>query len=419
MIRLSALLLLVGSFHVHGDVLVTNARLVTPTSILGNVDILVRDGRISAVGEEMSHDKPGDVEVVDAEDRFVTPGLFDSGTQFGLAEVEYVTESTDNSVSKINLSAGFELALALNRHSSLIPTALGGGVTRAVIMPQVGTNIFAGTSALVQLGGDQPFAYRARNAVHLHLGEEHREHAGGSRASALLLALDAFREAKRYAGNRRDYERGSIRAFDLSKADLEMLARVISGELPLVVHADRAADIEIILDQLDEFNFDLILAGGAEAWKVRDRLAAEDIPVIINVLDNRPSSFDRFGARLDNAALLDEAGVAVAFMSIEPFAEYRSLAQAAGVAVAHGMSWQSAINAITKNPAEIWLDGELGRVEKGAVADLVIWDGDPLEVMSAPVRVMIAGQWVDISNRQELLRDRYRDLSTDQPFGYR
>jgi imidazolonepropionase-like amidohydrolase len=127
-------------------------------------------------------------------------------------------------------------------------------------------------------------------------------------------------------------------------------------------------------------------------------------------MENLPQNFDRLGARLDQATLLADAGVTFAFLSGSPYSETRSLGQAAGVAVAQGLSWQQAIAAITSVPAAIWGLAGLGRIERGAIADLVIWDGDPLEVTSAPLAVLIDGEWVDLETRQSALANRYVEL---------
>ena len=152
------------------------------------------------------------------------------------------------------------------------------------------------------------------------------------------------------------------------------------GKVPLVVQVDRAADIIKVVTAFGAYpRLRLILAGATEAWKVAPLLNAENIPVLINVMENLPQNFDRLGARLDQATLLADAGVRFAFFSGSPYSETRSLSQAAGIAVAQGLSWQQAITAITAGPAEIWGLKGLGRIEVGAIADLVIWDGDPLE----------------------------------------
>jgi imidazolonepropionase-like amidohydrolase len=177
------------------------------------------------------------------------------------------------------------------------------------------------------------------------------------------------------------------------------------------VHVDRAADIKKVVTAFSAYpDLRLILAGAAEAWKVAALLSRQNIPVLINVMDNLPKNFDRLGARLDQATLLAEAGVTFAFLSGSPYSETRSLSQAAGIAVAQGLSWQQALAAITAAPAAIWgLEG-LGRLEVGAIADLVIWNGDPLEVTSAPLAVLVDGEWVNLETRQGALAKRYVEL---------
>jgi imidazolonepropionase-like amidohydrolase len=102
------------------------------------------------------------------------------------------------------------------------------------------------------------------------------------------------------------------------------------------------------------------------------------------------------------------------------FTGSRMLTQGAGIAVAYGLDWEDAFKAITVNPAAIWGIENYGSLESGAIADIVIWDGDPLEVMSAPSQVMIDGQWQNLTTRQDLLRDRYKDLNNQTvPYGYR
>ena len=192
--------------------------------------------------------------------------------------------------------------------------------------------------------------------------------------------------------------------------ELKALGRVIKGERLLVVHVDRAADIRKVVTSFERFeDVKLIIAGGVEAWRLAPMLAERSIPVLLNVLDNVPESFDRLGARLDSATILDKAGVPIAFISTTPYSEFRSLTQAAGVAVANGLPWDRALRALTEGPAEIWgIEG--GRLAEGEVADLVFWDGDPIEIMSAPQAVMIDGRWVDLTTRQQQLSERYRDL---------
>jgi imidazolonepropionase-like amidohydrolase len=257
--------------------------------------------------------------------------------------------------------------------------------------------------------------------VFVDLTEDASEFSGGSRAKAITDLLDALDEAALYSKNKAAYQSGDLRVLRQSERDLKALLPIIQGMKPLAIHVDRAADIETILRQLDPYKLKLIVIGGREAWKVAPMLVAQKVPVIINPLDNLPSSFDQIGARLDNAALLVKAGVMVAFMTEDVFTESRSLTQAAGVAVAYGLAWQDAVNAITINPAMIWgIDELYGALAPGLVADVLVWDGDPLEVTSRPTKIMIDGEWTSLETRQTLLRDRYADLTKgNTTFGYR
>ncbi|MBD3648233.1 MAG: amidohydrolase family protein [Pseudomonadales bacterium] len=293
-------------------------------------------------------------------------------------------------------------------------------MTRALVAPEAGVEVLAGQSAVVALDDERDALIDGSNAVFVYLGEKGKEYSGGSRARGLLDLLTALREAELYSDNRRAYDRRQLKALDQSEVDLRALLPVLAGDKPLALYIDRAADIEAVIGELEEFDLDLVIVGGREAWKVRALLADKEIPVVLNPLDNVPSSFDRIGARLDNAALLSEAGVTIAFMTEDLYTEFRMLTQGAGVAVAWGLPWEEALAAITANPARIWGIEDYGTIEPGQDADIVIWDDDPLEVTSAPTTIFIRGELIDTTSRQTLLRDRYRDLdSTEPPFGYR
>ncbi|HEV3460334.1 MAG TPA: amidohydrolase family protein [Thermoanaerobaculia bacterium] len=154
----------------------------------------------------------------------------------------------------------------------------------------------------------------------------------------------------------------------------------------------------------------LILAGAAEGWEVAGQIAAARVPVLINPLTNLPQSFEELGATLENAARLERAGVTVAFLTGDSH-NSRNLRQGAGNAVAHGLAWESALAAMTVNPARIWGLDDYGTIETGKDADVVIWDGDPLEVTAAAEHVFIRGQEMPRDSRQIRLRDRYLPAS--------
>ena len=171
-----------------------------------------------------------------------------------------------------------------------------------------------------------------------------------------------------------------------------------------IFRANRASDILQAVGFGETYKLRIVISGGQEAWMVRNALAA-DVPVVINALDNLPGSFDGLGARLDNAALLHEAGVTVLFTSGETH-NARKLRQVAGNAVANGLPYEVAIEAMTSLPAETF-GGAPKMIAPGLAADLVIWSGDPLEVTSAADHVILSGKLEPMRSRQTELLQRY------------
>jgi imidazolonepropionase-like amidohydrolase len=182
----------------------------------------------------------------------------------------------------------------------------------------------------------------------------------------------------------------------------------------VVFRVERAADIRAAVDYAKRHGMKPVIAGGNEAWLVARELAAADVPVILNALDNLPGDFDRLAARLDNAKLLNEAGVRVAFTWSETH-QARKNRQLAGNAAAHGMPWEAALAGLTSAPAKIFGLADRGTIERGKAADLVLWSGDPLEVTTVAEQVWIDGQPVEMKSRQTELRDRYLERLRPRP----
>jgi imidazolonepropionase-like amidohydrolase len=193
----------------------------------------------------------------------------------------------------------------------------------------------------------------------------------------------------------------------MSRIDLEALVPVVQGKTPLLVRVERAADIRQVLKLAREQNVKVILEGAAEGWMVADEIAAAGVGVILDSLVNLPESFEVLGARLDNAARLDKAGVTIAIIGSRDVNNLRQARFNAGTAVAYGLPYQAAIRAISANPAKIWGLGDVGSLAVGKSADLVVWNGDPLETTTWPTAVFIAGVEQPASARAFELRDRY------------
>jgi imidazolonepropionase-like amidohydrolase len=250
--------------------------------------------------------------------------------------------------------------------------------------------------------------------------------AYGARGGVLLRLRELFDDVRQYSRRRQDFERNQMRKVAASRLDLEALIPVAEGRLPLVVEAHRASDVQALLRLGREQKLRLVLSGCEECWMVGREIAAAKVPVIVSSEPDLPRSFEALGARLDNAAILARAGVTLA-LSPRETEDHRSRALRfeAGNAVASGLPWEAALEAVTRVPAEIFgvgggggggsgghvgNVGSVGSLGAGKAADLVQWSGDPFEPLTRPVRVFLNGREVPPVSRQTLLRDRYRLL---------
>jgi imidazolonepropionase-like amidohydrolase len=380
----------------------------------GDTTLIVRDGKIAEVGAGLA--PPNDVRVIDAGGRLVTPGLMNAGTQLGLVEVSSLADTSDQSVQKSQLGPAFDIQYALNANSTLLPRARADGLTRAGVYPGgSGAPPFAGLAATIRLAEGPAILDRPRAMMMVDLGGMAAANVGGSRAAAWILLRDALDESKawpRVSGG----ERGQL----IRRLDAEALQPVLSGETPLGIVAARESDLRQAVKLADDYHIKVVVFGGAEAWRLADVLAARRIPVVLNPFDSLPNTFDEIGARLDNAALLARAGVEIAFSV--PGIEFSHNAgtgvrEAAGLAVAHGLPRSEALKALTTNAADIWgIAGHYGSLKPGTDADLVVWDGDPLEPASAPVAVVVRGAPVSLDTRQVDLARRYAPATAKDPW---
>jgi imidazolonepropionase-like amidohydrolase len=416
--------------------------------------VIVRNGRIVAAGRGIA--VPAGAQTVDASGRWVTPGIVAGFSRVGLAEVDAVDAANDISAASSPFSAAIDVVPAINPRAAAIAVSRTGGVTRAAVAPETARSIFAGQGAIIDLGADMEPITRARAFQFVELGESGAGDAGGSRAAAHVLFRNALREARdlgRFAGvsgggagaarepranDQRDFPleevpdnrllgSGAQRSEDvlLTRFDAAALVPVLQGRQLLLVHVERASDILHVLGLKREFpNLRLVLVGATEGWTVAERIRAAGVPVIANALNDLPSSFEQLAATQSNVARMLAAGVEVSLGMInnEESRQVRLSTQYAGNLVAlqrvpgaSGVSWGQALAMITSGPAEAFgLGGEIGSLRAGRRADVVVWDGDPLENGSAPVMVMIDGVQQPLENHQTKLRDRYRTVTEGQ-----
>lgn len=372
---------------------------------LENATVLITAGRIAAVGTNVAI--PAGATRVDAAGKWVTPGLFDSGTQHGLTEISAVQETNEAAFRGDDIAASFNVAAGINPASQLIPVTRIEGVTTALVAPTTG--LIHGQAVVIDLAGATvpDMVVRSPAAMVADIGA--KQAGGGSRAGVVERLRRLFNDAREYDRRRPDYRRDQMQDLSAPAADLEALLPVLRGALPLVVLADKKSDIENALRLAADYRLRLVIAGGAEAWMVAERLAAARVPVVLIPLTNIPS-YRRLGARYENAALLARAGVVVAIMSGDSH-NSRNIKQEAGNAVSYGLPWDEALRAVTLTPARLWgVADDYGSLEPGKVANVVVWSGDPFELSTAVERVFIRGQEIELRSRQTELLERYRSL---------
>ena len=367
--------------------------------------------------------RPAGYRVIDAAGKGVTPGLMNAFGYIGLEEVSNGAGIDDSTVRDTPFRAALDVSVALNPDSTLIPVTRMEGVTRSATGPKFFGGVFAGQGALIHHGDGDSILLSPRAFMLTELGETGGSFGGGSRAAAWAQFENALREADDAAG----LGRGALPPEDLMlpRMDREALIPVVQGEMLLIIRANRPADLRQVI-ALKERRPELRIASldGREAWRMADDIAAAGLPVILNPRYNLPLSFETLGATRENAARLVAAGVTIAFSTVvNAFTmphDTRLLPQYAASAVSNGLDWDAALVAMTIRPARIFgIDDRYGSLEPGRDADVVVWSGDPMEVMSAPEHVIIRGAEVELTSRQTVLRDRYSPLRQDDiPYGY-
>jgi imidazolonepropionase-like amidohydrolase len=375
--------------------------------------VVIRDGLVVAAGADVAI--PANARQIDASGKWVTPGIFAGFSRIGLVEVNAVTATNDTNAADSVFSAALDVQYAVNPFAAPVAVNRAAGVTRAVVSPSTGKSIFGGYGAIVDLGQDSDPITKARAFQFVELGETGHRRAGGSRAASHILFRAMLEEARTYSRN------PSLFDSDLMKAsDAKALLPVINGSTRLLVHVESANDILKVLDLSKDFpSLKLVLVGVNEGWRVANAIAAAKVPVLASALSDLPYSFEDLAATQSNIGRMKRAGVEVAIGMINDrdAHQLRYSMQYAGNLVAlnkvpraTGLSWDEAFAAISSKPAEIMgMGAQLGSLKAGRKGDVVIWTGDPLELSTQVESVFIDGVEQSLSNRQERLRERYRN----------
>jgi imidazolonepropionase-like amidohydrolase len=372
-----------------------------------NGTVLIRDGRIAAVGAEV--DVPADAVRIDAAGKVVTPGLIHAASRLGVAQFSSgaVNETRDNARTG-DINASFAVAEAIEPDAVTIPVVRLQGITTAIALPEGG--LISGQAAAFDLAGNRldEMLVQAPAALVIRLGLASKSAGGGSRAEALARIRVLFDDAREYDRRRDDYRKAGMQPLSASARELEALLPALRRELPVVMQANRRSDIEAAVRLAREYQLRLVILGGAEAWRLADHLARAQVPVLLDPLANVPT-FDALAPRLDNAALLRKAGARVIIATGSDGTFGATLRNAAGNAVATGMAWTDALAAVTVWPAEaLGLASRYGTLAPGKVANVVVWSGDPFEYSTKAERVFIRGVEVPRTSRQVELLEKYR-----------
>ena len=385
------------SFTLNADILIKNGNIYSGDSAPFIGDIYIKDGKINSIGSlNIKASKE-----IDAQGKIVTPGFIAPMTLIGIVEINSLDVTRDDESDYLNM--GFSIFRAYNPNSTLIPWNRANGITSAISIPQQTSMPLAGMGSYFILDGNMNISGSKDIMMLGRIGA-----SSGSRSEDLDLLENLINLGK--LAKNRPYEKvieSPIAVFfELLIQDIEALDKVANEGLPLVIKANRASDIKHLIDIKNKYKLNMILAGVEDAPIVIDELAASEIPVIINPMDNIPDSFDELSSSLELSAILSNAGITVLFDTSRSH-NYHLIRQGAGNAVAYGMDYLDAIAGLSANVANVFDLKDRGSITKGYYADIAIWESDPLEPASIPSYVFINGIESDLTTRSSRLKDRY------------
>ncbi|MFB3825308.1 MAG: amidohydrolase family protein [Bryobacteraceae bacterium] len=405
-----------------GDSFLLRGGAIHPVSgpAIPNGAVLVKDGRIAEVGVKVA--APKGVRVIELKGLHVYPGLIDSGTQLGLAEIASVRETSDTQ-DLGDFKPQLRAAVAVNPESEHLAVTRANGITAAITSPSGG--IIAGQAALLHLDGWTREDLALRPSVAMRLDYPQIQTSSGSMGMETRRSRTPYAELKkRYEQQLRDLDQffESARRYRKAKAagasdfrtdlKLEAMLPVLEGKLPLLVRAVREKTIRQAIEFAARQKVRMILQHGAEAWKLAPELKAGNISVTLGPTLSLPQQEDDpYDQPFSTPAALLKAGVKFAFCTFGPGAGANpfNLPYEAAGAVPFGLPPDEALKAVTLHAAQIWgVESEIGSIEKGKLADLIITDGDPLEITTHVRQMFINGRPVDLNNKHKRLYEKYR-----------
>jgi len=418
---LSIILFSISGFFLNADaqdmVLVKGGNVFLSDQGFVEKDLLIDEGKIILIQDEIGDVGAG--KTIYADGKYITPGLV-VFSSLGLLEIGALSETNDNSSDIYN--AGFDPSKAYNPFSQAVRLNRAKGVTSTVHIPGA-SGYFSGLLSHTKINN----GWKQKKQGPLGLLTRYGQSRGDSRAAELQFMTDLFNFVRSRPEDKANYETDNIQFFfgtqndyRFTNRDLVAIRKLLNNEVPLVVRVNKATDILNTIKFAESQGIDLILWEANEAHMVAEEIAKAGVPVVLDPLDNIPNSFDALNATYENVARLSEVGVQMAFYYGQGAGAHNAYlaTQSAGNAVAMGVSYNEALNSITKTPADIFGLVDVGQIAVGFDGDIAIWDADPLELTSFVEHLFIDGVEQDLSNRYEELTDRYTK-EKDIPNSYR
>jgi len=418
-------LLSVGAFAQAKPVVLKGGKVLTIThGVIENGVVVMENGKISAVGAGASVKVPAEAQVIDVTGMTVYPGLIDSETNLGLTEISAENMTNDLIEPSEEIMPHMHTADAFHAETALIPVARINGITNAIIAP-TSTDTLPGQDCFIQLDGKSANEMLLVRDIALPLnftGEQRRKESWekrkypSTRMGMAAQLRQAFIDARDYESKLTEYEKKKEAAAKDNKAEpsapkrdlrLEALLPYLHGKKQIVLAAEGPSDLETAVRLANEFNLKVVLNHVSHSQAVLDYIAALKLPVIVGPIYEAPKPEERFDAVYSLPAELSKRGVKIAFATYDAHG-VRNLPYQAGFATAFGLPYEEALKAITLNPAEIWgVADKLGSLDAGKTANVVVANGDPLDVKTDVKRVFIGGREIPLTNRQTVLRDQY------------
>ena len=347
--------------------------------------------------------------VIDASGKIVTPGFIATDTQLGIVEIGALSVTRDDSSKMYKI--GFSIFNAFNPNSTLIPWNRSNGITSALTLPNNTSSPIGGLGSYFVLDSKLDVTGTSDMVMIGEFGGS----SSKSRAEQFSMIEDLLILASSLTKSdiNSDLELSDLidewsisDAMNLHPRDMRALYQLVNNNLPLIIKSHRASDLLKLIELKEKYNLNIIIMGAQEASLVSDELAEHNIPLIFDPMNNIPESFDELASNIQMASKLEEAGIEMMF-TVSRSHNYHLIRQGAGVAVANGLSYGAAIRALSSTPAKVFGIKDRGTIESGKIADLIIWEADPLEPSSMPEFVFINGENIDLTTRSSRLRDRY------------